>query len=150
MLGCGLVLEVPSGRTVLSPAIVAAKVALCSGPGVERKLGNGCATISTGPVSFHHGPLKPSLIFLFHFLWKYNLISKKNLDVTSSIAPNYRWGGNCTPTLVQKLVYSLSSFLSSASLWKQKNALGGAFYTKPPKRLGASVAWQKPCAVFLP
>ena len=101
---CGavvLILEVSSGRTILSPAIIAAKISLCSSARLKRKLSNGCAAISTGPVSFYHGSLEPSLVFLFHSIFEVQLDLKKNLDVTSSVATLFV-GGNCTPTLVQK------------------------------------------------
>ena len=107
----GLILEVSSGRTILSPAVIAAKIALRSRTRAEGKLGNGCATISTGPVSIYHGSLKPSLVFLFHSIFEVQLDFKKNLDVTSSVATLFA-GGNCTPTLVQRKLYPISSFLS--------------------------------------
>ena len=101
---CGavvLVLEVSSRRTILSPAVIAANIALCSSTRLKGKLGNRRATISTGPTSFYHGPLEPSLVFLFHSIFEVQLDLKKNLDVTSSVATLFV-GGNCTPTLVQK------------------------------------------------
>ena len=75
----GLILEVSSGRLILAPAVIAAKIALRSRTRAEGKLGDCCAAISTGPISFYHGSLKPSLVVLFHSIFEVQLDFKRIL-----------------------------------------------------------------------
>ncbi len=86
-----LILEVSSWRLVLAPAIIAAKITLCSRTRTERKLGNGRAAISTAPISFYHRPLEPSFVFLFHSNFEVQLDYKNNLDVPSPITTLFLW-----------------------------------------------------------
>ncbi len=109
--------EISPGRPILSPAIVAANFA--PRPRIKRKFCDRSAAISTRPVSLNLWPLErvSTLSVLIHEMGSNNSIFKEIFAVLHLYTPIlYFWGVSCTPTLVQKLFYTCSSFPSTPTV----------------------------------